>query len=78
MSGKWSRVSLGLAVPALAAYGATAWSSVLDRGGWQVAERVTGLGDQAYVWAVTAAEPGSEWAFGDYGNQGRPRSRVVR
>jgi hypothetical protein len=61
--------SLGLAVPALTASGAVARSSVPRESGWQVSARVTGLGDQAYVWAVTAGGTDSEWAFGTDGNQ---------
>jgi hypothetical protein len=62
-------ITLGLAVPALTAHGATARGSALGAGGWQVADRVSGLGDAPYIWAVTAAGTGSEWAFGAYANK---------
>jgi hypothetical protein len=61
--------AFGLAVPALTASGAVERNSAPGGSSWQVEARLTGLGDQTYVWAVTAAGPGSEWAFGTTGNQ---------
>jgi hypothetical protein len=57
-----SAVAVGLAISVPARAGT---------GGWQVATHVSGLGDQAYVWAVTPAGTSEAWAFGDYGGQGR-------
>jgi len=69
LSKSWMKATLagvGAAALALAVPG----TALAAPGGWRVAERVTGLGDQAYVWAVTATKGGGEWAFGNYGSHG--------